>query len=134
MDRDRSLDEFVGGQSDGSADSNADDDPADSDGDDGPADPDVSRDADSDPVDSDGDVDSDPVDSDADDDSDLADRAPDTDGSGAAVSGGDEDDVEPAAVTYRWDPDGVPCSECGSTADRLWSGESGQVCAACKEW
>ena len=118
MDRDRSLDEFVGGQSDGSADS---DDSAD--GDDGPADPDVGRDADSDPVDSD-----------ADDDSDLADRAPDTDGSEAAVSGGDEDDVEPAAVTYRWDPDGVPCSECGSTADRLWSGESGQVCAACKEW
>ena len=93
MDRDRSLDEFVGGQSDGSADSNADDD------------------------------------------SDLADRAPDTDGSDTATDpAADEDDVQPAAVTYRWDPDGVPCSECGSTADRLWSGESGQVCAACKEW
>jgi hypothetical protein len=75
------------------------------------------------------------VDSDADDDSDLADRAPDTDGSDTATDpAADEDDVQPAAVTYRWDPDGVPCSECGSTADRLWSGESGQVCAACKEW
>lgn len=127
MDRDRSLDEFVGGQSDGSADS---DDSAD--GDDGPADPDIHNDVADDPVDSN--ADDDPVDPDGDVDSDLADRAPDTDGSGAAVSGGDEDDVEPAAVTYRWDPDGVPCSECGSTVDRLWSGESGQVCAACKDW
>lgn len=39
-------------------------------------------------------------------------------------------DVEPAAVTYRWDPDGVGCTECGATVDRLWSG----VCADCKEW
>ena len=39
-------------------------------------------------------------------------------------------DVEPAAVTYRWDPDGAGCAECGATVDRLWSG----VCADCKEW
>ncbi|GGJ08489.1 hypothetical protein GCM10008995_17910 [Halobellus salinus] len=124
MDRDRSLDEFVGGQSHGSADSVADDD-------DGSAD--SVADDDDGSADSVADDDDGSADSVADDDGDSADRAPDTGGPGAAAAGG-ADSTDPAAVTYRWDPDGVRCAECGSAADQLWSGASGQVCAACKEW
>ncbi|WP_144905294.1 DUF7573 domain-containing protein [Halobellus captivus] len=44
------------------------------------------------------------------------------------------DDVDPAATTYQWDPDGVECAECGQTVDRRWSQDGGHVCADCKDW
>ena len=106
MARDRSLDEFASGDSGASTGSDADTEAAD----------------------------------------DSADRESDAEGAETTAESGDADDVarpttsgdtdtvEPAAVTYRWDPDGVRCPDCGSTVDQLWSGESGQVCADCKEW
>jgi hypothetical protein len=104
MDRDRSLAEFLGGESDGSTAPDAD---ANTDGD--SADPAASE-------------------SDAGTDTDADAPGPTTDPADGA------DDVEPADVTYQWDPDGARCTDCGSTVDRLWSGASGPVCAACKEW
>jgi len=123
MSRDRSLDEFVGGESDGSADPGSD------------ADADDSTDAE-DPTDDSTDAE-DPT-----DDSDVetgSEPAPCEEGSGGSDAADDDaatapDDVEPAAVTYRWEPDGVRCADCGAAAEQLWSGESGQVCADCKEW
>jgi hypothetical protein len=100
MARDRSLDEFFGE----SAASGSDDDADDAD--------DARSDAGSDP------------DADAEGDANADAGAEGTDSVDAPA------DVEPAAVTYRWDPDGAGCAECGATVDRLWSG----VCADCKEW
>ncbi|WP_435183234.1 DUF7573 domain-containing protein [Halobellus sp. EA9] len=109
MGRDRSLDEFVGGGSDGAE--------SDSDGDDRDASVDVDTDSESG---SDPDLDADDG---SDADSDEADLP-------------DPQDVEPAAATYRWEPDGAECPACGATVERLWSGEDGkgQVCADCKDW
>ena len=89
MGRDRSLEEFLGGESDGSTGANAD------------ADADENADADAD--------------------------------ENAEPTASGRDDIEPAAVTYRWEPGGVRCAECGTAVEQLWSGESGQVCAECKE-
>jgi len=107
MGRDRSLEEFVGGGSDGS--SAAPD-----------ADPATDGDTDDTPEGADGTAPDAERGSDADSDTDPA----------AAT----DDGVEPAAVTYRWDPDGVRCADCGATVERLWSGEAGPVCGECKAW
>ncbi|MFA1609411.1 DUF7573 domain-containing protein [Halobellus rubicundus] len=129
MGRDRSLDEFVGGGSDGAE--------TDSDGDDHDAGVDVDADSDSDP-DVDESADSDPgIDTDAESNS-----VPDVDADIESDADSDESghpdpqDVEPAAATYRWEPDGAECPACGATVERLWSGEDGkgQVCADCKDW
>lgn len=133
MGRDRSLDEFLSGGSDASAASDAD-----------------AGDADSASIDADA--------NDAEAESNAADAGPESDADGADLksdadagpeSNADEasesaskpesaaagrEDVEPAPVTYRWEPDGVRCAACGATVDRLWSGDAGQVCAECKEW
>jgi len=149
MSRDRSLDEFFGGESDGPTVPDADADaPAESEavpeeGDRGIA-PDGS------------DAAADPGTDDAPASAPETERAATqaaTDAGGSAAPPGDDgsddadadapgddraaatpDAPEPAAVTYRWDPGGVQCAECGATVDRLWSGESGQVCVDCKEW
>ena len=123
MGRDRSLEEFLDGTSEGT----------DGEG----TDRESRSDADSDPgVDSESDLD---IESGSDAGSDpgiestpdpSADSEPDADDARLEPSDG----VEPAAVTYRWDPDSVGCAECGATVEQLWSGESGQVCAECKEW
>jgi hypothetical protein len=123
MGRDRSLEEFLDGTSEGT----------DGEG----TDRESRSDADSDPgVDSESDLD---IESGSDAGSDpgiestpdpSADSEPDADDARLEPSDG----VEPAAVTYRWDPGSVGCAECGATVEQLWSGESGQVCAECKEW
>ena len=123
MGRDRSLEEFLDGTSEGTDGEDTDREPR--------------SDADSDPgVDSESDLD---IESGSDAGSDpgiestpdpSADSEPDADDARLEPSDG----VEPAAVTYRWDPDSVGCAECGATVEQLWSGESGQVCAECKEW
>ena len=100
MTRDRSLDEFLGESAASGSDDDADDAP------------DTRAGAGSDP------------DADAEEDANDGAGAEGTDPADAPA------DVEPAAVTYRWDPDGVGCAECGATVDRLWSG----VCVDCKEW
>lgn len=48
----------------------------------------------------------------------------------------DVDSVEPAAVeaTMAFSPEGADCAACGATVERRWQGESGLVCADCKEW
>jgi hypothetical protein len=117
MSRDRSLDEFVGGDSADSA--------PDADGD---VDRDDAADPETDADDPGSETESKPAP--AGEERDEVDPEA-TDDDHTAI---DPDDVEPAAVTYRWDPDGVRCSECGTTVDRLWSGDSGQVCDDCKEW
>lgn len=43
-------------------------------------------------------------------------------------------DVEPAAPTYRWSPDGADCEACGATVERRWRDGEGYVCGDCKEW
>jgi hypothetical protein len=136
MARDRSLDEFLGGGSDDAAETDAEDDD--------PTDPE--RGTEDDPTDPDPDVDeagtaepgAEPGSSGTERESEPNPVAGsdwseggDADGDPAATAAGD---AEPAAVTYRWEPDGVPCAACGATVDRLWSGEAGQVCADCKEW
>jgi hypothetical protein len=131
MARDRSLDEFVGGErkTDDSADgerATAASDSGDGATDDAvPEDGGESVDADAVPEDSMESADADAVPEDSEEsvdeaENELTDPAP--------------DDVEPATATYRWEPDGIECSACGTTVNRLWTGESGQVCAECKEW
>lgn len=147
MGQDRSLDEFVGGGSDGDEDAAGDDgepedpirdaddaeNPDQSDADDPERgvgeesdtvvddEPDIVVDEASDTgIDDESDIDSDDE-SDAEEfDADESDPAP--------------GDAEPATATYRWEPDGAECALCGATVERLWSGEAGQVCVDCKEW
>ena len=59
-----------------------------------------------------------------------SDDGPDTDADTAPTT----ESVEPAVGTYRWDPEGVACADCGETVERLWLDDGGQVCEACKEW
>ena len=131
MGRDRSLEEFLDGTSEGT-DGEGTDRESRSDAD---SDPGVDSESDLD-IESGSDAGSDPgiestPDPSADSEPDpSADSEPDADDARLEPSDG----VEPAAVTYRWDPGSVGCAECGATVEQLWSGESGQVCAACKEW
>lgn len=132
MARDRSLDEFVGGErkTDDSADGERA--TAASDSGDGATDDavpedggELADDADAVPEDRMESADADAVPEDSEEsvdeaENELTDPAP--------------DDVEPATATYRWEPDGIECSACGTTVNRLWTGESGLVCAECKEW
>mgnify|MGYP000601518430 CR=1 FL=1 len=46
----------------------------------------------------------------------------------------DGDGVEPASSTYRWEPEGSDCAECGQATTRLWAQDDAHVCADCKEW
>ena len=153
MGRDRSLDEFFGGESDGSTASDGDGDrdadpSAESGGVSGereqgidPDDPDAAADPGADGASAPASGAERTAAESATDAGGSA-ATPDEGGSGDADADapGDDraaatpDDIEPAAVTYRWDPGGVRCAECGATVDRLWSGESGQVCVDCKEW
>jgi len=43
-------------------------------------------------------------------------------------------DVAPADVTYRWDPGGGACADCGATVERRWRDDGAFVCGDCKEW
>lgn len=107
MGRDRSLDEFVGSES---GDSTASEENSDGEG--VPTDPEAGTDG------------STPEPEPGVDDADEA---------GTAATEPPAE-VEPPTVTYRWDPEGVQCADCGATVGILWSGEAGQVCAECKEW
>ena len=127
MGRDRSLEEFLDGTSEGAASETDGEGPDRASRSDADSDPGVDSDPDPD-IESGSDADSEP-DTDSDPDP-NADSEPDADDTRLEPSDG----VEPAAVTYRWDPGGAGCAECGATVEQLWSGESGQVCAECKEW
>ncbi|MFB6126140.1 MAG: hypothetical protein ABEJ79_02415 [Halolamina sp.] len=79
---------------------------------------------------------------------DAEDGDADSDNSADATIDSDEDDansadsdaepanVEPAAVTFAWSPEGGECAVCGDTVARRWRRETapGRVCADCKEW
>ncbi|MFB6091221.1 MAG: hypothetical protein ABEJ97_09205 [Halobellus sp.] len=108
MDRDRSLDEFVGGGSD--------------DGDDG---------GDDDSVGVDDDVDDATGGAGPEDAEDINAAAITT-----SDETDEPETVKPATATYRWEPEGAECAVCGAIVERLWSGEEGrgQVCADCKDW
>ena len=45
-----------------------------------------------------------------------------------------DSDAEPASPTYRWQPDGATCADCGTTTERQWRDDEGFVCADCKSW
>ena len=127
MGRDRSLEEFLDGTSEGAASETDGEGPDRASRSDADSDPGVDSDPDLD-IESGSDAGSDPnIESKPDP---SADSEPDTDDTRLEPSDG----VEPAAVTYRWDPGGAGCAECGATVEQLWSGESGQVCAECKKW
>lgn len=51
-----------------------------------------------------------------------------TDSEGSTSSG------EPATVTYRWQPDGSICAQCGATTDTQWLDDGQFVCPDCKRW
>jgi hypothetical protein len=54
-------------------------------------------------------------------------------GSDAADSSIDSD-IEPATPTYRWQPEGATCADCGATIERQWRDDDAFVCADCKSW
>jgi hypothetical protein len=139
MGRDRSLDEFFGGESNASAASNADSDgdeaeesgaAVEADGSDAETGT-VNPDSEPEPTVDDASA--------ATPDPEHTATDPDREGGESEPADGERsethsDDVEPASVTYRWEPDGARCAECGATVEQLWSGEAGQVCVECKEW
>ena len=43
-------------------------------------------------------------------------------------------DHDPATATYRWQPDGATCADCGATTERGWLDDGGYVCPDCKSW
>ena len=119
MGRDRSLDEFVA----------AEDTPADDGANAGErgAEPASSADAGA----TDGSDDTDAVGTDA---TPGSDASADGDGSATHDASADDDGVEPAVTTYRWDPAGVECPACDRTVEQRWTHEGRYVCADCKEW
>lgn len=58
----------------------------------------------------------------------------DSDASDTADASEATDAPDTAVATYRWDPDGVECADCGESVERLWNADEGFVCEACKEW
>jgi len=117
MERDRSLEEFLGGESD--------------DGD-GRDDADGSDDAeDGGEVDRTGDGAETDL---AGDDSEVAaDDATERETEADATTL-DPDAVEPATVTYQWTPAGASCDRCGARVERRWRDDGAYVCEDCKEW
>ena len=55
-------------------------------------------------------------------------------GDGNGDESPDDDEVESATATYRWDPHGVECPGCGRTVEQRWIHEGRHVCGDCKEW
>ncbi|RLM56453.1 hypothetical protein DVK02_08045 [Halobellus sp. Atlit-31R] len=121
MARDRSLDEFVGGDAAASA--------GDSDGGDEAASAGDSED------DEYGDSDHSGAESEAAaEDRGDSDEVARTDAGGDTGGDAEPTDTESATVTYRWSPDGVECPRCGRDAERLWLDGGQHVCDDCKEW
>jgi hypothetical protein len=120
MARDRSLDEFAVDEASGSDEPDVGRDPPDEEG------GDVSGDTDTDSMEA---TDAGPTDAtDAD-----APEATDTN-STEATDADTPDDVDPATATYRWEPGGIECPECGQVVERLWSQDDAHICVNCKEW
>jgi hypothetical protein len=44
------------------------------------------------------------------------------------------DAVEPATITYRWQPEGAACARCEATTERQWRDGDTFVCPDCKKW
>ena len=42
--------------------------------------------------------------------------------------------VEPATVTYQWQPEGSTCARCGATTEKRWLDGGQFVCPDCKRW
>ena len=42
--------------------------------------------------------------------------------------------VEPATVTYQWQPEGSVCAQCGATTEKQWLDDGRFVCPDCKHW
>jgi hypothetical protein len=75
-------------------------------------------------------------DADADDNDDEAIDSDDTDEPTAddAADSPVDADTEPATATYRWQPDGATCGDCGATTERQWRDDERFVCPDCKSW
>ncbi|AFK19724.1 hypothetical protein E6P09_01535 [Haloferax mediterranei ATCC 33500] len=70
-------------------------------------------------------------DAEADSESDtVADMGSDTKGDAEADS---ENSVHTLA-TYRWNPDGTPCPQCGESVEKRWLDGDEYVCIDCKDW
>ena len=42
--------------------------------------------------------------------------------------------TEPAMVSYRWQPDGAVCTQCGESTQKQWFDSGAFVCPDCKSW
>ena len=42
--------------------------------------------------------------------------------------------VAPAPVTYRWQPAGSACENCGTSTETQWLDDGVFVCPDCKDW
>jgi len=73
---------------------------------------------------------------DADDNGDEAIDSDDTDEPTAddATDAPVDAETEPATATYRWQPEGGTCEDCGATTEQQWRDDEGFVCADCKSW
>ena len=43
-------------------------------------------------------------------------------------------ETEPATITYRWQPEGVVCTQCGTSTQKQWCSNGQFVCPDCKTW
>ena len=65
----------------------------------------------------------------------LTDFAGDADTDTEATADASTDhDPDPATATYRWQPDGATCADCGATTERGWLDDGAFVCPDCKSW
>ena len=65
----------------------------------------------------------------------LTDFAGDADTDTEATADASTDhDPDPATATYRWQPDGATCEDCGATTERGWRDNGAFVCPDCKSW
>jgi hypothetical protein len=123
MERDRSLDEFLGG---GSDDGDESDDAEDDGGVDRTSDGGETGLAD-DGAEVDGASEREPDDA-------AAETTPDDAGDEDDATALDPDAVDPATVTYQSTPAGASCDRCGAHVERRWRDGDAYVCVDCKEW
>jgi len=64
----------------------------------------------------------------------FADASEEVDDEQAADASVLDHDAEPATATYRWQPDGAACADCGTTTERQWLDDGAFVCPDCKQW
>lgn len=51
-----------------------------------------------------------------------------------ATDGDDDPNLGGATPTHGWSPDGAVCDRCGTEVGQRWADDGAMVCADCKEW